>query len=280
MKSWFWILGWSLSILTITGNGFIIFLVCRRRQLRTKTNAFVVSLAVADFCVGMTAVPFLLFPNENRVKARPPPAERFIKWFFMDASAMCLGSLVLDRYTDMAVVKPLKYLTFMKRLRVVQMVFLSWAIPVVFITVKASLLFSFETHLIRIIFTWLEIIFLPVVSCFMLIFCFSCMLRVIYKHDRAMRTLVKQLRFNNSVLYRPQDSAALKIMAIVIGVFLLCCAFKLHFGINFLNSKAKSESLVRCIRVLIMVFNSAINPIAYALFKRDIKKELKRLICS
>ena len=278
MKSWFWIVGWSLSILTITGNGFIIFLVCRRRQLRTKTNAFVVSLAVADFCVGMTAVPFLLFRSENHVKARLPPAERFIKWFFMDASAMCLCSLVLDRY--MAVVKPLKYLTFMKRRRVIQMVFLSWAIPVVFITVKASLLFSFDTHLIRIIFTWLEIIFLPVVSCFMLIFCFACMLRVICKHDRAVRTLVKQLRFNNPVLYRPQDSAAVKTMAIVIGVFLLCCAFKLHFGINFRNSKAKSESLVRYIRVLIMVFNSAINPIAYALFKRDIKKELKRLICS
>ena len=141
MKSWFWILGWSLSILTITGNGFIIFLVCRRRQLRTKTNAFVVSLAVADFCVGMTAVPFLLFPNENHVKARPPPAERFIKWFFMDASAMCLCILVLDRY--MAVVKPLKYLTFMKRRRVIQMVFLSWAIPVVFSAVASFKWFSY-----------------------------------------------------------------------------------------------------------------------------------------
>ena len=239
-----------------------------------------VSLAVADFCVRMTAVPFLLFPNENRVKARLHPAERFIKWFFMDASAMCLCSLVLDRY--MAIVKPLKYLTFMKRRRVIQMVFLSWAIPAVFITVKASLLFSFGTGFIRNIFIWLEIIFFPVVSCFMLIFCFGCMLRVICKHDRTMRTLVKQLRFNNSVLYRTQDSAAAKVMAIVIGVFLVCGAFKLQFGIDFLNStsKARSESLVRCIRVLIMVFNSAINPIAYALFKRDIKKELKRLICS
>ena len=63
MESWFWVLGWFLSILTITGNGFIIFLVCKKRQLRTKTNAFVVSLAVADLFVGMTAVP-LLFAYE------------------------------------------------------------------------------------------------------------------------------------------------------------------------------------------------------------------------
>ena len=42
-----WILCWFLSFLTIAGNGFTIFLVCSRRDLRTKTNAFIVSLAVA-----------------------------------------------------------------------------------------------------------------------------------------------------------------------------------------------------------------------------------------
>lgn len=59
MKTWFWILGWLLSILTMAGNGFVVVVVCRNRSLRTKTNAFVVSLAVADFFVGMIAVPSL-----------------------------------------------------------------------------------------------------------------------------------------------------------------------------------------------------------------------------
>ena len=40
MESWFWILGWFLSILTIIGNGFIIFLVCKKRQLRTKNYSY------------------------------------------------------------------------------------------------------------------------------------------------------------------------------------------------------------------------------------------------
>ena len=61
MESWFWILGWILSILTITGNGFIVLLVSCRRQLRTKTNAVIVSLSVADFCVGAFVVPSLFF---------------------------------------------------------------------------------------------------------------------------------------------------------------------------------------------------------------------------
>ena len=61
METWFWVLGWFLSILTMVVNGFVIFLVCSKRQLRTKTNTFIVSLAVADFGVGMTAIPSRFF---------------------------------------------------------------------------------------------------------------------------------------------------------------------------------------------------------------------------
>ena len=61
METWFWVLGWFLSIITMVVNGFVIFFVCSKRQLRTKTNAFVVSLAVADFGVGMIVVPSLFF---------------------------------------------------------------------------------------------------------------------------------------------------------------------------------------------------------------------------
>ena len=122
METWFWILGWSLSILTIIGNGFIIALVCSRRRLQTKTNAFVVSLAVADFCVGLSAVP-PLFICEKTSGCNPeaPLANRvdYLRWLFGYASVTNLCCLVMDRY--IAVVKPLKYLTTMKRCRVSHM---------------------------------------------------------------------------------------------------------------------------------------------------------------
>ena len=44
------------SILTLTGNGFIICLDYSKRHLRTKTNAFIVSLAVPNFLVGLNAI--------------------------------------------------------------------------------------------------------------------------------------------------------------------------------------------------------------------------------
>ena len=60
METWFWILGSVLLFLAIAGNGFTIFLVCSRGNLRTKTNAFIVSLAVADSGVNLGVIPSLL----------------------------------------------------------------------------------------------------------------------------------------------------------------------------------------------------------------------------
>ena len=197
METWFWILGWSLSILTIAGNVFIVCLVCRGRRLRTKTNVFVVSLAVADFCVGLVA--FLpLFVCEKITGCSPGAfkenrAVELIRWLFAYASVTNLCSLVLDRY--IAVVKPLKYLTFMTRKRVSQMIFLSWALSifVIFPFVLTWLAFNDNSSLFLINY-WIMMIFFEFLPCCGLIFWFGSMLDVVYKHKRAARILAKQLR--------------------------------------------------------------------------------------
>ena len=130
METWFWVLGWFVSILMMVVNGFVIFFVCSKRQLRTKTNAFIVSLAVADFGVGMLAVPshfFCSLTTDCTPRSKEGLIVMFVRVFTIYASGTNLVSLVLERYVDF--VKPLKYLTFMTRRRVIQMVVTSWGIP-------------------------------------------------------------------------------------------------------------------------------------------------------
>ena len=79
----------------MTGNGFIIFLVCSRRHLRTKTNDFVVSLGVADFCVGMNVVPLLFFLELEQSHSQGlEKGLKLVRWLFQDASVMnmCISS--------------------------------------------------------------------------------------------------------------------------------------------------------------------------------------------
>ena len=231
MESWFWILGWFLSILTITGNGFIIFLVCKKRQLRTKTNAFVVSLAVADFCVGISAFPLLFLYEMTRGRNFSPALYKGVlisRWFFQDASVVCLCSLVVERY--IAIVKPFKYVTSMHGHRVVQMIFFPWAVTVIFILLESSLWIGLKSSFILKIFIWLVITFFEFLPCCLVIFCLFCMLRVVYKHKRAVSILTRQLRLNHCVSYRPYENSAVVMVTVVSGIFLVCYGLYLRCG--------------------------------------------------
>ena len=179
METWFWILGWILSILTIAGNGFTVLLVGSRRRLRTKTNALIVSLAVADFCVGVFAVPSLFFCEIRGGCNWPRPYASwvdFIRWLFACASIMNLCSLVLDRY--MAVVKPLKHVNFMTARRVTQLTLISWVFPLCLV-ICSGFMSLYLTSSIRMIVLAVCCAILDIFSSCMLIFCFISMVTVL-----------------------------------------------------------------------------------------------------
>ncbi|CAH3171728.1 unnamed protein product, partial [Porites lobata] len=121
METWFWILGWVLSFLAIIGNGFTIFFVWSRRNLGTKTNAFIVSLAVADFCVGLGVIPSLFFCDITNTCHWP---DYWFSWSRVYSELIC--ALVLDRF--ITIVYPLQYITLMTRRRITQAIFFSWAL--------------------------------------------------------------------------------------------------------------------------------------------------------
>ena len=97
-------------------------------------------------------------------------------------------------------------------------------------------------------------------------------------NDRSTRTLAKQLRFNHRVSFKTHhEKSAVIMMGIVIGVFVVCYGIYLRCSLVVLsdtNASCKDEQY----KIPVLVLNSAINPLSYAFFKRDIKKEFKRLI--
>ena len=274
METWFWVLGWFLSILTMVVNGFVIFLVCSKRQLRTKTNTFIVSLAVADFGVGMLAVPSRFFCS-LATECAPRSKERlivtFVRVFILYSSGTNLVSLVLERYV--AVVKPLNSLTFMKRHRVIQMVVTSWGIPFLFTLTLVSIRLS-GIDLTQTVLGYLLLLF-EIILCVILIFFLASMFFVIYSRDR---TLAKQLRFNHVVARaKTQNKAsAVKWVALITCVFLSCYGIMMRCSFLVLTGHKCGNDFHY--KIPLQVINSGINPIAYAFFKRDIQQECKRLL--
>ena len=256
-------------------NGFVIFFVCSKRQLRTKTNAFVVSLAVADFGVGMIVVPshfFCSLTTECTPRSKEGLIVTFVRVFTIYASGTNLVSLVLERYV--AFVKPLKYLTFMTRRRVIQMVVTSWGIPFLFtltlVSIKLSAIDRTQTVL-----GYLLLLF-EIILCVILIFFLTFMFLIVYNLNSRDRTLAKQLRFNQVVTRaKTQNTSAAKWVALITCVFLSCYGIMMRCSLLKLTDQKCNDFRYK---IPLKVINSGINPIVYAFFKRDIQQECKRFL--
>ena len=70
----------------------------------------------------------------------------------------------------------------------------------------------------------------------------------------------------------------MKMMAIVIGVFLLANTFALRCGYILLIKTGKTCDDEEEYKIPLLILNFAINPIAHAFFKRDIEKEMTKCI--
>ena len=190
--------------------------------------------------------------------------------FILYTTGTNLFNLVLERYV--AVVKPLKYWTFMKHRRVIQMVVTSWGIPFLFSLTIVSIRPS-GIDPARIMLGYLGLLF-EIILCANIIFFVASMFLVVYCRDR---TFAEQLRFNHVVVRaKTQNKAsAVKWVALVTCVFLSCYGIMLRCSLLFLTGQSCNDYHYK---IPLEVINSGINPIAYAFFKRDIQQECKRLL--
>ena len=277
--------GWILSIITAAGNGFVIFLVARSRRLHCSANWFVLSLAVADFIVGIALFPSSYFCNKYSMACNTRVYMAFF-WFFLHSSVTNLCTLTLDRY--IAIVRPLKYNISMTERRPAMVIFIAWLIPFV---ISLSLLvgvYATTSH------TALNVLRLTGVSVFDIVCCallFYAVVRILVvaraqSHKEAEETAIQlQVQFThsstdnaNSRRRRNKHNTAPFIIAIVafflgcyvvVNYLLLCNIFRCH------NFSDKAGQIV----ILFLVLNSAVNPLVYAFLKKDMKMEINKLIC-
>ena len=277
--------GWILSIITAAGNGFVIFLVARSRRLHSSANWFVLSLAVADFIVGIALFPSSYFCNKYSTACNSRVYMAFF-WFFLHSSVTNLCTLTLDRY--LAIVHPLKYNISMTERRPAMVILMAWLIPFI---ISLSLLVGVYATTSD---TALNVFRLTGVSAFDIVCCallFYAVVRILVvaraqSHKEAEETAIQlQVQFThsstdnaNSRRRRNKLNTAPFIIAIVafflgcyvvVNYLLLCMTFSCH------NFSEKAGQIL----ILFLVLNSAVNLLVYAFLKKDIKMEINKLIC-
>lgn len=120
-----------VPILTMFGNFVTILAVLTHRKLRTKTNAFIVSLAIADMCVSLLVMPFGIYQQLNdKVWLLGDTVCRLASSFdvmMCTVSIFHLSSLAIDRY--LAICRPFLHERLTVRMIVGMLVF-CWVTPV------------------------------------------------------------------------------------------------------------------------------------------------------
>ena len=223
---WFQILGWLLTVIIIIGNGLVIYLITTRRKLRTKTNWFVLSLAVADFGVGATYFPRIsvCWITDKTCVNYVIIIVYSIGYFVMSASVMNLCVLTLDRY--LAIVKPMRYVTFMTTKRVALLISAAWCMAFVADLIPhLTLYFATPPGNTRDIMQynlWIFISILSIFACVFLLFATTRMFLVARRHARQNAALIAQLNFNHRTqhgrVFKPQEAAATKMVGVVLNL--------------------------------------------------------------
>ncbi|KAG7501682.1 trace amine-associated receptor 13c-like, partial [Solea senegalensis] len=275
-----------ITILTVILNLLVIISISHFKQLHTTTNLLLLSLAVADFLVGLLQMPLLLLQNQGC-------------WFLGDI--MCVvhyflaallvnvsvGSMVLisvDRY--IAICNPMFYTTRVTLTRVKLCICLCWIYPGVhsswifrdvlkqpdmYITCYGScvVVVGFAEGLVIMIATFLGPI-LVIAVLYLRVFV------VAVSQARAMRSHVAVVTVERSQTVKAMKSEikAARTLGIVLVVFLLCSCPYYCFAAAAETSLGASYSVIM---LWLIYINSTFNPVIYVFFYPWVRKTIKHI---
>ena len=283
MENWINILGWLLSVATAIGNTFVVFLVAKNRRLHSSANWLVLSLAVADFGVGVVVFP-LSYSCNYLMECNSRIYIAFY-WFFLHSSVANLCTLTWDRYN--AIVYPFKYNDSITKMRHGIVILAAWLIPFVISLSLFVGMYATDSE------TGLKVLRITGVSgfngisCVLLFFAVVRILVVARAQSHRASVIELQIQANPSTMERAnsrrrafktkQNNKGAFIVALVV-FFLGCYAVvnSLIFLITF--ARHVSDRVFQVVSCL-LVLNSAVNPLVYAPLKRDIKREISLVIC-
>lgn len=266
-----WSLLYSLLALAIIFfNTLVILSFAKNKQLRTRTNFFIVSLGCADLLVGLVSLPWyttlILTKYSNRVEVPDALDEIWVAFDILAgvSSILHLTALSWDRFC--AIVWPLKHRSYTKRkyLIILCVVWLCTTM-ISFLSIIGNDR-AFQIYNIAVI-----------ILCF-----FVPLITIFVAHGLIMFTIKRKTRKNYKNSKRRREIRAVKTICIMIFVFVIgWLPFFILSLISFVNPGTANIlpwDAIFAVK-LFQYSNSVFNPILYAKKFPEFRKAYFILVC-
>lgn len=194
---WYWTLRVFLAFFTIAGNlPLILLFITRRRLRRILSNRFIMSLNLADLCVGLFVTP------PELVCTYWKKCDRHIQLamyeFFVYTSMLCLCLVTWDRYKS--VIRPLSYPVAVKVKQYLIPIMVCWAVPFVVALLHFTYLVQKpeQQGTAMEVFTVVEAVLFIALPCLALPLAFLHIACIIQRHKQHEKRQQEQVDFNYS----------------------------------------------------------------------------------
>ena len=206
---WYWTVRVFLAFFTILGNAPLVFLLITRRKLRHNlSNRFVLSLNLADLCVGLFVTPPELLCTYHVQCSRRTQLAMYE--FFVYVSLLCLCVVTWDRYKS--VTRPLTYPVVIAVKQYLIPIVTCWTIPLVVALLHFTYLVKDpDEHATAMkVFTAVETILFMALPCLVLPLAYLHIVCIIRRHKEREKRQQDQVDYNYSSAMMSDHGDALR----------------------------------------------------------------------
>ncbi len=280
-----------MAILTLIGNSLVCLVFYRNRRLRTVTNFYVLSLAVADIMMATFVFPFVAVASGLR---QWPFGHGFCQvngflltiWVMISLFTLALTSI--NRY--FCVVKPQRYPVFCSKKKTIASIVFVWFFVLVF-----YLTFDFVTQTSQ---TWnpnslfcrgsyrdkvaekadyISFAFFNFLSLLVLSFGYGRVYRVVRQHNRAIVPSLQHAA-NNQGIIRAQEIKTCRVLFAAVFGFSMSWIPSFAFAVLIFGFDVYIPTIARSIPVFFSFISSWINPIIYGVMNRAMRREFQNIL--
>lgn len=266
-----------LALISISGNALVLSAIYLVPGQRTVSNAFLASLGVADFTVGLIMNPLWVLKSVLNIWESDNTLSTAIEVLTMQtvvASTFSLCAVSVDRYIAVTNIRYSELMTW-NRVRIV--VVSVWIFSIVFACLRLVIVDPFQLPKL-----WIAASVLTVVLPALLIsLCYYCIFKAARLQIRRI-TLDETINPDEAIAQAKNRRVAFTI-GIVVGVFLICWSPSLVISlVQFsCSDPCKKMKLNRYWfwGALAEFSNSAFNPFIYCIRSRDFRQAVSRVLC-